>query len=192
MYWLNRYSNCPTGRSRWSSTGTVRLIPTRRPTTAWAAGKRKSGRRPSPSLLHSKQCCGSWIRCLFDPGWVKSQDPDPGWTIGSYFRKLRNHFFGLKYLNSLMRVRDGKIRIRDKHPGSATLILSRVSFRLLATYSHSDSGGYNRQCISFGHLGRRAKYGTLCLEYGFLKELILSDVRLVLIYIDYNAAILYF
>jgi hypothetical protein len=39
--------------------------------------------------------------------------------------------FGLKYLNSLMRIRDGKnsdprsgmkkIRIQDKHPGSATL-----------------------------------------------------------------------
>jgi hypothetical protein len=29
------------------------------------------------------QCCGSEIRCLFDPsvrdpGWVKNQDPDPG------------------------------------------------------------------------------------------------------------------
>jgi hypothetical protein len=52
---------------------------------------------------------------------------------GSYFLELRNHSFGLKYLNSLMRIRDGKIRIwdlgsgmeksqiRDKHPGSATL-----------------------------------------------------------------------
>jgi hypothetical protein len=55
---------------------------------------------------------------------------------GSYFPELRNHFFGLKYLNSLMRIRDGnnldpgwkkvgsgmeKSRIRDKHPGSATL-----------------------------------------------------------------------
>jgi hypothetical protein len=49
----------------------------------------------------------------------------------SYFRELRNHFFGLKYLNYLMRIRDTgwkkygsgmeKIRIRDKHPGSATL-----------------------------------------------------------------------
>jgi hypothetical protein len=46
---------------------------------------------------------------------------------------LRNHFFGLKYLNSLMRIQDedssdpgsriGKSRIRDKHPGSATLDL---------------------------------------------------------------------
>ncbi len=29
----------------------------------------------------NKQCCGSGIRCLFDPldpGWVKDQDPDPG------------------------------------------------------------------------------------------------------------------
>ena len=56
---------------------------------------------------------------------------------GSYFLELRNHFFaflGLKYLNSLMRIRDPgwrqfgsgmeKSRIRDKHPGSATLICS--------------------------------------------------------------------
>ncbi len=39
--------------------------------------------------------CGSGIRCLFDPwirdsGWVKSQDPDPGWTTP--IRELRNHF----------------------------------------------------------------------------------------------------
>jgi hypothetical protein len=51
---------------------------------------------------------------------------------GSYFQGLRKHFLGLKYLNSLMRIRDpgwkkfesgmGKIRIRDKNPRSATLI----------------------------------------------------------------------
>jgi hypothetical protein len=50
---------------------------------------------------------------------------------GSYFLELRNNFFGLKYLNSLMRIRDGDSSdpgwkkvgsgIRDKHPGSATL-----------------------------------------------------------------------
>jgi hypothetical protein len=32
---------------------------------------------------------------------------------GSYFLELRNHFLGLKYLNSLMLIRDEKIRIRD-------------------------------------------------------------------------------
>jgi hypothetical protein len=47
---------------------------------------------------------------------------------GSNFLELRNHFFGLKYLNSLMRIRDGdswdpgwiKVGsgIRYKHPGS--------------------------------------------------------------------------
>jgi hypothetical protein len=66
-----------------------------------------------------------WIR---DPGWVKNQDPDPDPGPGSgmklpgpYFRELRNHFFGLKYLNSLLQIqypensdsgsviRDGKI-----------------------------------------------------------------------------------
>jgi hypothetical protein len=69
---------------------------------------------------------GSGIGCLFDP-WIR----DPGWEKvgirirdkqpGSYFFELRNHFFafwGLKYLNSLMRIRDPgsgmeKSRIRD-------------------------------------------------------------------------------
>jgi hypothetical protein len=58
---------------------------------------------------------------------------------GSYFLELRNNFLGLKYLNSFMRIRDPifgmeKIRIwdpgwekvgswiRNKHPGSATLL----------------------------------------------------------------------
>jgi hypothetical protein len=44
----------------------------------------------------------------------ESQHPDPGSGIwdeqpGSYFLELRNHFLlllGLKYLNSLMRIRD--------------------------------------------------------------------------------------
>ncbi len=45
---------------------------------------------------------------------VRIRIQDPWWTTqpGSYFLELRNHFFGLKYLNSLMRIRDGKIRIR--------------------------------------------------------------------------------
>jgi hypothetical protein len=64
---------------------------------------------------------------------------------GSYFLELRNHFFAFfgvkilkffdeKYLNSLMRIRDKdssdpgsgmeKRRIREKHPGSATLVTS--------------------------------------------------------------------
>jgi hypothetical protein len=77
-----------------------------------------------------------------DTGWVKSKDPDPGWTTWIIFPRAQKPFFGLKYLNSLMRIRDGKKldpgsemekcrirdrdprwkkRIRDKHPGSATL-----------------------------------------------------------------------
>jgi hypothetical protein len=47
-------------------------------------------------------------------------------------------FWGLKYLNSLMRIRDGdssdpgsgmeKSRIRDQHPGSATLDTIQQNF----------------------------------------------------------------
>ncbi len=85
------------------------------------------------------QCCGSGIGCLFDP-WIR----DPGWEKvsirirdeqpGSYFtvyilETIFLLFSGLKNLNSLMRIRDEdssdpgwkKSRIRDKHPGSATL-----------------------------------------------------------------------
>jgi hypothetical protein len=50
-----------------------------------------------------KQCygSGSGIRCLCDPwirdpGWVKSQDPDPrsGMNNPDNFLELRNHFLG--------------------------------------------------------------------------------------------------
>jgi hypothetical protein len=56
-----------------------------------------------------------------DPGWVKNRirirDDQPG----SYFRELRNQFFGLKYLNYLMRIRDGKNP--DSGSGIATLYI---------------------------------------------------------------------
>jgi hypothetical protein len=58
---------------------------------------------------------------------IRIRDEQPG----SYFRELRNNFLGLKYLNSLIRIRDGKNSdpgwkifgsgILDKHPGSETL-----------------------------------------------------------------------
>ncbi len=40
--------------------------------------------------ISQTQCCGSKIWCLFDPwirdpGWVKSKDPDPGWTTWIIF-----------------------------------------------------------------------------------------------------------
>jgi hypothetical protein len=51
----------------------------------------------------------------------KNQDPDPG----SYFPQIRNHFLGLKYLNSLMRIRDGK----NPDSGSAILFLTEGSMQ---------------------------------------------------------------
>jgi hypothetical protein len=47
---------------------------------------------------------GSKIR---DPWWVKN--PDPGWTLTwIIFPRASKQFFGLKYLNSSMWIRDGK------------------------------------------------------------------------------------
>jgi hypothetical protein len=74
---------------------------------------------------------GSGIRCLFDP-WIR----DPGSEMNNpdhISESLETLFLGLKYFNSLMRIWDPgrknsdpgsgmeKIRVRDKHPGSATL-----------------------------------------------------------------------
>ncbi len=76
------------------------------------------------------------IRCLFDP-WIR----DPGWGkikirirdehFRSYFRELRNNFFVkiLKFIDAdagpgiFLTPDPGrtKIRIQNKHPGSATL-----------------------------------------------------------------------
>ncbi len=43
-----------------------------------------------------------------DPRWIKSGSGSGIWNEqpGSYFLELRNHFLGLKYLNSLMGIRD--------------------------------------------------------------------------------------
>ena len=53
-----------------------------------------------------------------DPGWVKNDYPDPGWTIRIMFPRALKQFLGLKYLNSLnvdpgtgmetIRIQDGK------------------------------------------------------------------------------------
>jgi hypothetical protein len=89
---------------------------------------------------------GSGIRCLFNP-WIR----DPGWEKvsirirdeqpGSYFLELRNQFFcffGVKILKffdedpgsamETVRIRDPVWKkvgsgIRDKSPGSATLVI---------------------------------------------------------------------
>jgi hypothetical protein len=66
---------------------------------------------------------------LVDPGirvGKKVRIPIRDEQPGSYFREPRNNFFGLKYLNSLMRIRDqgwknSGSRIRDgknSDPGS--------------------------------------------------------------------------
>jgi hypothetical protein len=59
-------------------------------------------RKLSTSLCHV-QCCGSGIRCLFDPGMGKKSRLGSGIPIwdehpGSYFRELRNNFLCLKIL----------------------------------------------------------------------------------------------
>ncbi len=48
-----------------------------------------------------------------------------------HFRKLRNQFFGLKYLKIWCGSGMENIRIRDKHPGSATLLFSYLGLSLL-------------------------------------------------------------
>jgi hypothetical protein len=79
----------------------------------------------------------------------KNQDPDPGSGSGMnnsdhISGELKNNFFGLKYLNSCMRIRDPEWKkfgsgmekvgswIRYKHPRSATLLIhARIAPRAL-------------------------------------------------------------
>ncbi len=82
---------------------------------------------------------GSGIRCLFDP-WIRDPVPfdplDPGRVkTGSgsgmnnpdHISESLETIFRLKYLNSLMRIRDLGSGIRDKHPGSA-ILLPKLNF----------------------------------------------------------------
>jgi hypothetical protein len=92
----------------------------------WIRIRQKDANSDKQDPAPQNQCCGSgsgiwyltdpWIR---DPGGVKSQDTDPGWTTQIIFP-----FFGLKYLNSLMRIQDPgwqKFGSRINIPESATL-----------------------------------------------------------------------
>jgi hypothetical protein len=127
---------------------------------------------------------GSGIR---DPGWVESQHPDPGSGINNpdhFFKSLETIFlifWGLKYLNSLMRIRDPgsgsgmetvRIRdpgwkkagsgIRDKHPGSATLINPLEQDRDLDLHQVT----WGSEFKSIGNLSPSSDVASLnCAEY---------------------------
>jgi hypothetical protein len=86
--------------------------------------------------MKGKQCCGSGsgILCLLTPesgmgrklgsgSEIRIRDKQPG----SYFRELRNNFFGVKilkfsYADPGWKILDLGSGNRDKHPGSATLM----------------------------------------------------------------------
>jgi hypothetical protein len=73
-----------------------------------------------------------------DPGWVKNQDPDPGsrpgMNISDHISESLETIFWVKNTDSeswiFMTMDPGsemeKIRIRDKHPRSATLTRTRT------------------------------------------------------------------
>jgi hypothetical protein len=100
-----------------------------------------------------------------DPGsgafltpWIQGPRSGMGWgTTRILFPRatVRNHFFGLKYFNFLMRIWDPgwknsdpgsgveKSRIRDKDPGSATLIILTCFADLCSSGPvHKHRGGY--------------------------------------------------
>jgi|688.fasta_scaffold1380369_1 hypothetical protein len=68
---------------------------------------------------------------IWDPGWAKKSGSGSGINNADHISESLETLVGLKYLNSLVRIRDQKIsdlgsgmekfKIQDKHPGSATL-----------------------------------------------------------------------
>ncbi len=79
---------------------------------------------------------------------------------GSYIRKLRNHFFGLKYLNSLMRIRDGKIGSEIRDPG-----WKKVGSGINIPDPQHCTGVYDRRCV----LGLYADFFSFVGEFVFLQ-----------------------
>ncbi len=83
----------------WSGSGSIPLT----------NGSGSGSRRPKNMWLRwiriRNTGCGSGIQ---DPVPFWPWDPDPGWTTRIMFPRAKKQFFGLKYLNSLMRIRDGK------------------------------------------------------------------------------------
>jgi hypothetical protein len=62
------------------------------------------------------------------PGWVKSQDPDPGWTTRIIFPRAYKSFFWVKIQKKFLSGSGmEKSRIRDKYPISATLPCTMVT-----------------------------------------------------------------
>jgi hypothetical protein len=109
--------------------------------TSWKQFHKVSVADPDP---------GSGIGCFFDPGIRDGRKSASGSGIrdeqpGSYFLELRNHFFaffGVKILKffdedpgygmETVRIRDPGWKkvgsgIRDKHPGSATLVCTGIT-----------------------------------------------------------------
>ncbi len=89
-----------------------------------------SGRYLSPTSglgIHDFML-GSVLRIrIRDLGWVKNQDADPGWTLNNpnhISESLDTLFWAkiLKFFDADPGSGMEKIRIWDKHPGSATLI----------------------------------------------------------------------
>ncbi len=70
----------------------------------------------------------------------------------SYFREIRNNFFGLKYLNSLMRIQDPGWKKfgsgLNKHPGSAILPAGTAI-----------TGNLDRRVVDSSHVGPESKPG---------------------------------
>jgi hypothetical protein len=87
--------------------------------------------------FHHNQCCGSGT---LDPGWVKNQDFGSWMNITDHISESLETIFGFKNLKffdadvnpdteygNLFDPGSGmeKIRMRDKHPGYATLVTTR-------------------------------------------------------------------
>ncbi len=132
------------------------------------------------------QCCGS------GSGIGENQDTDPWRTSRIIFRELRQQFFGLRILKFFdadpdpgsgifftLDLRDGKICIRDNHPGSATLRihirkLGQTIHHLLILFRHANEQGarvFSALVISlvgWWPMGPLWIPGPLCLSFSLL------------------------
>jgi hypothetical protein len=94
-------------------------------------------KRAKKAKCEKTMCCGS--EAFLTPGFgMRKKIKIRIWNEhpGSYFREIRNYFFFIKNGSGAW-IREGKIRIRDKHTGSATLNTIMIHLHPIYTVQHT-------------------------------------------------------
>ncbi len=157
MWWRSWYASHKMSRSRICIKGKSRIGSK----TKWKS-RSEIAQEPCKAVLRTqiRDPVPFWT---LDPGWVKNQDPDLGWTSRIIFSRA----FWVKILKffdadpEIFWTLDPGWKqfgsgIRDKHPGSATLLESDTNLQhwlllLISGTEHTNQDPHQRKAVSKGN-----------------------------------------